>query len=265
MTKAPLPHPQKAAGVIPAQGIRSLIASGGIAAADGVPEALIQPASLDLRLGRRAWRVRASFLAGRNATVAERLKSFAMHEIDMGPGAVLETGCVYVVELMERLALPPELSAAANAKSSTGRLDLFTRLIHDNSAEFDRIASGYHGPLYAEITPRTFSVLARPGIRLNQIRFRQGSSAELDDAALAALHASDPLVSPPEEAQIQGGLSFSVDLQPGADGLVGWRARNHAELIDLERIGAYAVRDFWDPVTAQSLAASCWIRAHSTS
>jgi dCTP deaminase len=212
----------------------------------------VQPASLDLRLGRRAWRVRASFLAGRDRTVTERLDDFAMHAIDLGPGAVLETGCVYVVELAEALRLPAGISAAANAKSSTGRLDLFTRLIADRTPEFDRVEPGYAGPLYAEISPRTFSVLVRPGERLNQIRFRRGQ-AVIDDAALARLHAADPLVN--GDALIDGGLGFSVDLSPrGAPraGVVGWRARRHAGLIDLRRVAAYEPDEFWEPVTPRS-------------
>ncbi|MCL5778549.1 2'-deoxycytidine 5'-triphosphate deaminase [Limibaculum sp. FT325] len=233
-------------GVIPSQGLRAMIEAGEIAALPEVTRAQIQPASLDLRLGRRAWRVRASFLAGRERTVAERLALFAMHEIDLTPGAVLETGCVYVVELSERLALPADVSAAANAKSSTGRLDLLTRLITDRSAEFDRVEAGYQGPLYAEISPRTFSVLVRPGVALNQIRFRRGE-AMLDDAALAALNARDRLVD--VEPVIDGGLGFSVDLRAAAPGgLIGWRARRHAGLIDLGRIGHYPVEEFWEPV-----------------
>ena len=235
-------------GVLPSQAIRGLIDTGAVAADTPFPDGVIQPASLDLRLGTRGWRVRASFLAG-TERIEERLKTFAMHEIDLSAGAVLETGCVYVIELMERLALPPGISAAANAKSSTGRLDLFTRLIHDRSGEFDRIAAGYEGPLYAEITPRTFSVLVRPGVRLNQIRFRAGPEATLADADLKNLHARDPLVG--GEAHIDGGLGFSVDLMPRESGLVGWRARNHAGLIDLERIAAYEPAEFWDPITPQ--------------
>ncbi len=227
-----------------------MVAQGAIIADPPVLAEQVQPASLDLRLGRRAWRVRASFLAGRDRAVADRLRDFAMHEIDLGPGAVLETGCVYVVELVEALRLPQGISAAANAKSSTGRLDLFTRLIADHSPEFDRIEPGYAGPLYAEISPRTFSVLVRPGERLNQIRFRRGE-AILDDQALSRLHASDPLVN--GEALIDGGLGFSVDLTPqGAergDGTVGWRARRHAGLIDLARIDHYDADEFWERVT----------------
>lgn len=232
-------------GVLPSQSIRAMIDAGEIELLAPADPDQVQPASLDLRLGRRAWRVRASFLTGRDQTVADRLKQFAMHEIDLGPGAVLETGCVYVVELMESANLPQDIAAAANAKSSTGRLDLFTRLIADRTPEFDRVDAGYSGPLYAEISPRTFSVLVRPGARLNQIRFRRGS-AEIDDNGLSVLHASDPLVN--GEPLIDGGLGFSVDLSPETGELVGWRARRHAGLIDLDRIGHYDPAEFWEPV-----------------
>jgi dCTP deaminase len=168
-----------------------------------------------------------------------------MHRIDLRAGAVLEKGCVYVVPLVEGLALPEGLSAVANAKSSTGRLDLFTRLITDRGREFDRIEAGYTGPLYAEISPRSFSVLVRPGMRLNQIRFRRGS-ATLDDAALRRLDATERLVS--GEARIAGGLAFSVDLEPRGDGLVGYRAKPHTGLIDLDRVGHYDPADFWERV-----------------
>ncbi|MGG7565439.1 2'-deoxycytidine 5'-triphosphate deaminase [Rhodovulum sp. DZ06] len=237
------PH---AEGVVPSQRIREMIARGEIAAEGGVPDALIQPASLDLRLGRTAWRVRASFLPGAGATVADRLSRFAMHRIDLAEGAALEKGCVYLVPLQERLSLPEDVSAAANAKSSSGRLDLFTRLIADNGEEFDRVPAGYDGPLYAEISPRSFSVLARAGERLNQIRFRRGDGP-MSDAALRALHAAEKLVD--VEARIDQGLAFSVDLAPRADGApVGWRARPHSGLIDLSRIGAYDPAEFWEPV-----------------
>ena len=233
-------------GVLPSQTIRAMLEDGRIAVATPVVEGQVQPASLDLRLGHRAWRVRASFLTGRDQTVADRLSEFAMHEIDLTPGAVLETGCVYVVELLESLALPADVSAAANAKSSTGRLDLFTRLIADRTPEFDRVDAGYTGPLYAEISPRTFSVLVRPGARLNQIRFRRGS-AEINDDGLRVLHATDPLVN--GIPLIDGGLGFSVDLVPQESGIVGWRARKHAGLIDLDRLNHYDPSEFWEPVT----------------
>jgi dCTP deaminase len=239
----------EATGVLPSQALRAMIADGMIHADPPIGAEQVQPASLDLRLGRRGWRVRASFLAGRNRTVAERLQDFAMHEIDLAAGAVLETGCVYVVELAESLRLPPEFSAAANAKSSTGRLDLFTRLIADRTPEFDRVESGYSGPLYVEVSPRTFSVLVRPGEHLNQIRFRRGE-AFIDDETLRQLHARERLVN--GEALIDGGLGFSVDLVPRGDDIVGWRARRHAGLIDLRLIGHYDPDEFWEPVTPRA-------------
>jgi dCTP deaminase len=234
-------------GVLASQTIAELIASGEISATQPIPDAQIQPASLDLRLGEKAWRVRASFLPGKGRTVAERLDEFAMHEVDLRPGAVLEKGCVYVVPLMESLALPDDVTAVANAKSSTGRLDLFTRLITDNGTEFDRIDAGYTGPLYAEISPRSFSVLARPGARLNQIRFREGQSV-LSDTELRDLHNAEMLVNGP--ATIDAGLGFSVDLERAEDGIVGYRAKPHTGLIDLDLIGHYARDDFWEPVRA---------------
>jgi dCTP deaminase len=192
-----------------------------------------------------AYRVRASFLSGHGNTVADRLSEFKMHRIDLDGGAVLEKGCVYVVPLLEGLALPQDVSAVANAKSSTGRLDLLTRTITDGGEEFDRIKPGYTGPLYAEICPRSFSVLVRPGMRLNQIRFRTGQ-AVLSDQELSALHAESPLVD--GEAVIEDGLGFSVDLQlPGTD-LVGYRAKPHTGVIDLDRIGEYDPQDYWEEV-----------------
>jgi dCTP deaminase len=226
-----------------------MLADGRITVSEPVTEGQVQPASLDLRLGDRAYRVRASFLPGPGTTVAERLRDFEMHRMTLGPGAVLEKGCVYLVPLMEGLALSPDLSAAANAKSSTGRLDLLTRLITDQGTEFDRIPAGYAGPLYAEISPRSFSVLVRPGMRLNQIRFRRGQ-ALLDDAALAALNASEALVDGP--AHIAGGLGFSVDLRPARGTLVGYRAKPHTGLIDLDRIGHYPALDFWEEVRSDA-------------
>jgi dCTP deaminase len=148
---------------------------------------------------------------------------------------------------MERLSLPPGLRAVANAKSSTGRLDLLTRTVTDGGTEFDRIPDGYRGPLYAEICPRSFSVLVRPGMRLNQIRFRSGD-ATLDDEALARLHAEEPLVG--GTPVIDGGLGFSVDLMPAAGGLVGYRAKPHTGVVDLDRVAAYPAEEFWEEIRA---------------
>ncbi|MEM8957284.1 MAG: 2'-deoxycytidine 5'-triphosphate deaminase, partial [Pseudomonadota bacterium] len=197
-----------ASGVIPDAELRELIGGGQITANVPIDDDQIQPASLDLRLGHTATRLRASFLAGPDSAVGDRLGDLAMHRVDLTGGAVLEKGCVYLVELQERLALPDTLSAVANAKSSTGRLDLLTRTITDRGVEFDRVSPGYHGPLYAEICPRSFSVLVRPGMRLNQLRLRRGD-AVLSDGDLAERHARNPLVlsegdSPP--AHIEDGL-----------------------------------------------------------
>ncbi|MCB6177028.1 2'-deoxycytidine 5'-triphosphate deaminase [Rhodobacter sp. Har01] len=235
------------AGVLPDHAIRALVTAGAIAADPAVLEAQVQPASLDLRLGSVAYRVRASFLAGAGRKVADRIDEFGMHRVDLRDGAVLEKGCVYVVPLAEGLALPPGITAVANAKSSTGRLDLLTRAITDGGMEFDRIPEGYSGPLYAEVCPRSFSVLVRQGQRLNQIRFRAGQ-AVLSDADLAALHAAEPLVD--GTPVISEGLGFSVDLKPVSGTLVGYRAKPHTGVVDLDRIAAYPARDFWEEVHA---------------
>lgn len=232
-------------GVLPSQRLEQMITAGQLSGTPSIIPEQIQPASLDLRLGNVAYRVRASFLAGHGRRVEDRLEEFEMHQIDLTDGAVLEKGCVYVVPLMERLDLPDDLQAVANAKSSTGRLDLLTRTITDGGAEFDRIAPGYKGPLYAEICPRSFSVLVRPGMRLNQIRFREGQ-AILDDAALTKLHASDVLVN--GDALIDDGLGFSVDLKLDGTDLVGYRAKPHTGVIDLDNIGHYDPAEYWEEV-----------------
>ena len=235
----------EATGVLADTALRSMIAANEISASPDITEPQIQPASLDLRLGTVAYRVRASFLAGKNRTVAERIDEFEMHRVDLSAGAVLEKGCVYVVPLMERLALPGGVTAVANAKSSTGRLDLLTRTIVDGGVEFDRIPDGYHGPLYAEVCPRSFSVLVRPGMRLNQIRFRAGQ-AILSDEELNELHHAEPLVS--GTALISEGLGFSVDLKPKTGDLVGYRAKPHTGVIDLDLIGHYDPSEFWEEI-----------------
>ena len=236
-------------GILPDRMIAALARAGGILPAAEFAPDQIQPASLDLRLGDVAYRVRASFLPG-SSTVAKRIDDLKLHEVALGDGAVLETGCVYIVPLLESLALPGEISAAANPKSSTGRLDVFTRVIADEIRGFDRIAAGYHGPLYAEISPRTFPVLVREGSRLSQIRFRRGS-ALLDASALRELHARERLVDS-DEADVSEGVAVGVDLSGiGPGGLVGYRAKRHTGLIDVERRAGYTVLDFWEPMQAR--------------
>src|SRR5687767_1010812 len=235
-------------GILPDGMIAALAKSGGIRPAYEFAPDQIQPASLDLRLGDIAYRVRASFLPGR-ATVAERIEHLKLHEIGLGDGAVLETGAVYIVPLLESLALPPGVAAAANPKSSTGRLDVFTRVITDRARGFDRIEAGYHGPLYAEISPKTFPVLVREGSRLSQIRFRRGH-ALLDANALRALHAKERLVDG-DDADVSEGISVGVDLAGlGPDKLVGYRAKRHTGLIDVEKRNGYDVGEFWESIKA---------------
>jgi dCTP deaminase len=242
-------------GILPDHMIAALARQGAILPACDFVPGQVQPASLDLRLGEVAYRVRASFLPGPQTTVAERIDELKLHEIALGEGAVLETGCVYIVPLIESLALPEGIAAAANPKSSTGRLDVFTRVIADETRGFDRIKPGYHGPLYAEISPRTFPVLVREGSRLSQIRFRHGN-ALLDGDGLRALHRRERLVDD-DDADVSEGIAVSVELsgaQPagaGASGVVGYRAKRHTGLIDVERRAGYDVADFWEPIAAR--------------
>ena len=208
-------------GILPCQTLEALIAEGCVRSASAYAPDQVQPASLDLRLGHTAQRVRASFLPGPGRTVAERMADVAMHSLGLEGGAVLERGCVYIAELQERLELPPDVCARANPKSSTGRVDVFVRLLTDEGQAFDDVAAGYSGPLYLEIAPQTFSVLVRPGTRLNQLRLKRGR--------------------PPVLAV----RSVGVDLT-GA--LAGFRARRHAGVVDLDREDGHFPRDFWEPL-----------------
>ncbi len=238
-------------GILPCQAISALWRDGEITATQPLTDDQIQPSSLDLRLGEVAYRVRASFLPGPGQNMAQKINQYTMHSVDLTGGAVLERGCVYIVPLLERLSLSERLSAIANPKSSTGRLDVFTRLITDGASEFDRIDAGYHGPLYAEIAPRTFSILARTGARLNQMRLRRGEH-RLTDTELSRLHQQSPLVHSDEGTEnISEGIALTVDLQgAGGTGLIGYNARPHAPLIDMEKINHYDPVDFWEPIYA---------------
>jgi dCTP deaminase len=251
-------------GILPDRMIAELAQAGAIAAAFPFASDQIQPASLDLRLGAVAYRVRASFLPGPGITVAHRIAELKLHEFALGDGAVLETGCVYIVPLIERLALPAEIAASTNPKSSTGRLDVFTRVIADETRGFDRVAGGYHGPLYAEISPKTFPVLVHQGSRLSQLRLHRGEAA-LNAEALRALHARERLVDR-AEAVMGDGIAVSIDLS-GTDnsvrppvravdgsvfGIVGYRAKRHTAVIDVERRSAYDAADFWEPIAARA-------------
>ena len=245
-------------GLLARQKIKLMLHRDIIRASEPVTESQIQPASLDLRLGPKAWRVRASFLPGRERSVSQQLAELKFDEISIENGAVLERGCVYVVPLLEFLELPDSFTAVANPKSSTGRLDIFTRLITDHCEAFDQVAAGYKGPLFAEISPRSFSVRVRKGTRLNQIRFRRRHSAQLrltdftlSDKALREWHETRcKLVE--GEPQIRNGLNLRVALsREMLGGQVGYRAQKHADVIDVDRVGAYDIRDFWEPIHAR--------------
>ncbi len=240
----------RATGILPAQALLRAVEAGQIASLAPIDDPQVQPASLDLRLGDVAYRVRASFLPGPRVTVENKVGIYGQYQIDLSDGAVLERGGVYIVPLLESLNLPEDLSAIANPKSSTGRLDIFTRLITDNSAEFDKVRAGYQGRLYAEISPRTFSIKVRTGTRLNQLRVRRGSP-RTSDAALRRLHRRDPLVDrAPDETNItEGKLGVSIDLSGDPDtGLVGYRAKRDAGVIDYDQPGVYDPFEFWEPI-----------------
>lgn len=211
----------------------------------------VQPASLDLRLGKTAFRVRSSFLPGPDMKVAEGIAKLKLHEIDLSAGAVLERGCVYIVPLQEALDLPGEVSAAANPKSSTGRLDIFTRVICDNARGFDQVHAGYEGPLYLEVSPRTFPVLVRTGSRLSQMRFRSGET-RLSVAEHQALHTAETLVFG-ANGDIGEGVALSIDLAgEGRDGLIGYRSKRHTAVVDVDKKAALDVQDFWDPLYSRA-------------
>jgi len=240
-------------GILPSQSLAEMIRSGHIRAADAISDEQIQPASIDLRLGSRAYRVRASFLPGKDQSVRQRVDSLTMHEFDITGGAVLERGCVYIVPLMEGLNLPASCSAIGNPKSSTGRLDVFTRLLTDQGAEFDHVRPGYEGPLYAEISPRTFSILVRKGSRLSQLRIRRGEPRRSDEHHLLLQREHRIVDTQLDAGDIKNGVPVTVDVEGDANTrLIGYRAKLHAGLIDVDKNDFYQVDDFWEPVFRQN-------------
>ena len=247
-------EPRRGTGILPVQEIRALIRDKHIEATAEITEDQIQPASVDLRLGSTAYRVRASFLPGPDLKVKEKIAALGMHEVDLTEGAVLERGCVYIAPLMESLRLSKRESGVANPKSSTGRLDVFTRLITDHGAEFDRVRPGYEGPLYAEISPRTFSILARRGSRLNQLRLRRGAPA-VGEAALKRLNEEVRLVHSDAgtESIAEGKVTLTVDLKGDPDTeFIGYKAKKHTDLIDIDKTNHYDAADFWEPIYARA-------------
>ena len=245
-------------GILPYQMIAELVRSRAIMAVPDIAAAQLQPASIDLRLGHQAYRVRASFLPGRNATMAEKIEQMdGLPPLDLGGGAVLEKGCVYVIPLMEHVKLPHDIMGIANPKSSTGRLDVLTRLITDQGTAFDKVPLGYEGKLYVEVAPNTFSVVVSAGSRLNQLRFQKGNP-RLSKDVLSKLYESGQITRM-EDGQkwpIQNDylIPVTIDLRgagrPGRT--IGYRAKKHTEKINIDASGKYQADKFWDCLEYQS-------------
>jgi len=241
-------------GVLPAQCLREAVSQEWMTAGDWrIPRESIQPASVDLRLGEHAWALRCSFLPDSESTVEEKIEDLAFDRIDLRDGATLERDRPYLVPLIEQLRLPEEIRAKTNPKSSTGRLDVFTRVLTDRSHRFDEIMAGYHGRLYLEIVPRTFAIRVKTGLALNQVRLLSGD-ARLSDAELVTLHRESPLLyldSGPlaeDELSLADGLFLSLDVSGPEDSIVGYRAKKNSLPIDLTQVGALKWRDYWEPV-----------------
>ena len=224
--------------VLPSQNIRELLDKKQIFSNLNFEKDQIQPSSIDLRLGSKAWRMRASFLPGTDRKVSSCISEFAMQEIDLSKGYILEKGSVYLVKLQETLDLPENIEGIANAKSSTGRLDLFTRLISDYCNEFDRVIKGYNGPLYAEIAPNSFSVLAQQNIKLNQIRFKLHKTLDTEQVLI--------------NRDIAKPKIFSINLQNKNNLFIGYRAKSHTDLIDLRKVNYYSIDDFWEKIESKN-------------
>jgi dCTP deaminase len=241
---------ERTTGILPSQSIRELIAKGRIVGNRAITEEQIQPASLDLRLGDIAHRVQASFLPGPGGKVEARVKELRMARVDLTSAAVFEKGCVYIVPLLEELDLPRDISGKANPKSTTGRLDVFVRLITDDGVEFERVPPGYKGRLYAEIVSRTFTVAVRAGMRLNQLRFVRGNPVS-SDSRIRRLDEEENLTYMDEEspvkASVDRGLRITVYLEGASpDEVIAYKARKHAPAIELDRINYYAPEEFWE-------------------
>jgi dCTP deaminase len=252
-------------GILPYQQIRQLMAKGAITAALPIEDRQVQPASLDLRLGTKAYRLLASFLP-EQTEITSRLNvldfyqsDLVMYEMDLTEGAILEKGHVYLVPLLERLHLPPTLRARANPKSTTGRLDIFTRVVTDLNTGYDEIRAGYRGPLYLEVVPRSFTIKVKTGQSLNQIRFVQGM-VTMPDAQLLQQHRTDPLVyhnlasAKPlgsRELRLDRGMFLRIDLkglERDDQPIIGYRAKKNSHVIDLSKVGHYRAVDFWEPI-----------------
>ncbi|MDH4184325.1 MAG: 2'-deoxycytidine 5'-triphosphate deaminase [Nitrospinota bacterium] len=262
--------PAKTAGVLPSQALNRMIQEEQIFTSGAPPidrEEQVQPASMDLRLGSRAYRLQSSFLP-QSGTVESKMKDLVMYELNLENGAILERGAVYLIPLMEKLALPEDVRGKTNPKSSTGRLDVFTRVITDYSTRFEEIAQGYHGRLYLEVVPRSFTIKVKAGQRLNQLRLFTGafpSSGEgnrerkigINDAELSGFYKDEELlidhqgrfIAKPSSRLTDDGLLMGVDLaSPDDKAPIGYKAKKNSHVIDLEQVGHYCAEEFWEPI-----------------
>ena len=241
---------QSAAGILPSQAIRALVENKRVTSSFPIDDGQIQPASVDLRLGREAYQVRASFLPGKS-TISKKIHDLLIQKLDLTGSAVLEPGSVFIVPLLESLNLPSDVYGKANPKSTTGRLDIFTRLITEPGQEFELVPRGYSGPLYLEIVSRTFPIIVRSGMKLNQLRFIRGKS-DVSDSMLTKLAETERLVyeddDNPLKPEIERGLSVSVDLQGTGSNIVAYKAKNHAPPLDLQNVNHYEIDDFWEVI-----------------
>lgn len=245
------------AGVLVDASLHALLNAGGLTVQTPLVPGQIQPASLDLRLGAKAYRVQAGFLPAHGRTVESYLPSLCMNELDLTQPQLLEKGAVYIVPLQEGLKLDADLAGSASPKSSTGRLDIFVRLVLDGVTTYDTVPAGYKGPMYLEISPLTFPIVARMGDRLSQLRLRRGD-VRISDGELAKLHQQTPLMRPADMplvsdtgAVMNEGLWISIDLHgPGseADPIIGYRARHHTQPVDLAKVGHYPWHLYWEPI-----------------
>jgi dCTP deaminase len=239
-------------GILPSQEIRHFIETGIVRSPGEIADDQIQPSSIDLRLGHEGYRVRASFLSGKSTTLLNKAAANGMliETIDISSPTLLERGAVYIIPLMESLALASDIYGIANPKSTTGRLDIFTRLITEFGDEFERVPRGYSGKLYIEVVSQTFPIVVQSGMRLNQLRFGRGRVAAAGDARLRQLDQDDPLIEADEsrQAKIDRGLRLTVDLQGNSSGVVGYMANKFSPPIDLGKIDYYDIAEFWNPI-----------------
>lgn len=250
-------------GVWPAQRIRAAAESGRIAAATPLDEDQVQPASLDLRLSEEVYEVAASFLPGRRWTMADRLKAHGAKRIDLSGGVVLRRGCIYVARLLESVSLRRRESGFANPKSSTGRLDVFCRLITDHGVQFDTVDEAYSGPLWLEIAPRSFNILVRPGSRLAQLRFRSGSPP-LGSRAVRELNETYGIIAVEQGEPVMrdGAIALSVDLAGAADGLIGYKSKSAEAPVDVDLRDVYDPADFWERLYRPAKGGLVLVRDH---